>query len=102
MVVMTVKEKEYKLNLRMSDVIAMEKELGDNPINLFIGIGEDMKTIPFTFTQMVTIIKYSLRQFHHGMKSESVESLVDEWLEEEGNGFERLIEIVMELMQRFF
>lgn len=102
MVVMTVKEKEYKLNLRMSDVIAMEKELGDNPINLFIGISEEMKTIPFTFSQMAIIVKYSLRQFHHGMKDDNVYALLDEWLEEEGNSFERLMEIVMELMQRFF
>ena len=102
MVVITVKEKEYKLNLRMSDVIALEKELGENPLNLFIGISEEMKSIPFTFGQMVLIIKYSLRQFHHGMKDESVLALIEDWLEEEGNDVSGLMSIVMELMQRFF
>ena len=38
MVTVTIKEKEYKLYLRMIDVIALEKELGDNPINLFVGV----------------------------------------------------------------
>ena len=102
MVTITVKEKEYKLNLRMIDMIALEKELNANPINLFTGANADGTNIPFKFGDMATIIRYSLKQYHHGMKEESVYDLIDEWLEEEGNGLEKLIEVIMELLKRFF
>lgn len=103
MVTVTIKEKEYKLYLRMIDVIALEKELGDNPINLFVGVQEEGQAkVPFKFSDMVLVIKYSLRQNHKGMKDESVYALVDEWLEEEENGLEKMIEVVMELLKRFF
>ena len=52
---------------------------------------------------MVLIIKYALRQHHSGMKDESVLALVEEILErEEDGGIGKLIEIVMQLVERFF
>lgn len=101
-----VKEKEYKLNLRLKDVVELEKELGTNPINMFMDAAtmdaSNVTKIPFKFGDIALIIKYSLRQFHHGMKDEAVYALIDDYMEENENAFQKLTELVMELMKRFF
>ena len=102
----TVKEKEYKLNLRMSDVIAMEKELGSNPLDMFMDAAKvDQKNpdrMPFKFADILIVIKYALRQYHHGMKDDAVCNLIDDYIEENEHGFSELTQIAMELLTRFF
>jgi hypothetical protein len=69
--------KEYKLRLNTRGTVALEKQLGCNPLGIF-GTGD---TIP-TVTVMVTILHASLQQFHHGISLDDAYGIFDAWLED--------------------
>lgn len=70
--------KEYKLRLTTRAVVALEKQLGCNPLAIF-GNGD---TIP-TITTMVAILHSSLQQYHHNISLADAYVIFDEYLEDE-------------------
>lgn len=69
--------KAYKLRLTTGATVALEKQLGCNPISIF-GNGD---TIP-TVTTMVKVLHASLQAYQHNITLEDAYSIFDEWLED--------------------
>lgn len=70
--------KSYRLRLNTRNIVALEKQLGCNPLSIF-GTGDNI-TIP-TITTMVTILHAALQQYNHGITLNDAYNLFDEYLE---------------------
>lgn len=69
--------KTYKLRLTTKDIVALEKQLGCNPLAIF-GNGD---TIP-TLTTLVQVLHASLQNQHHGITLNDAFDIFDEYLNE--------------------
>lgn len=87
----TAGNKDYKLRLSIRATVALEKQLGMNPLMIF-GTGE---TIP-TITTMVNVLHASLQQLNHGITLENAYSIFEAWLED-GNSITDFIPIIIEV-----
>ena len=87
----TAGNKDYKLRLNTRGVIALEKQLGCNPLAIF-GNGD---TIP-TVTVMVAILHASLQQYNHGISMNDAFDLFDAWLED-GHSTVDFVPIILEI-----
>ena len=67
--------KEYKLRLSIRSTVALEKQLGCNPISIF-GNGEKIPTI----TEMVNILHAALQQLNHGISLNDAYGIFEDWL----------------------
>lgn len=83
--------KTYKLRMNTRSVVALERQLGCNPLAIF-GDGD---TIP-TVEVMVTILHASLQQFNHGLTINDAYDIFDTWLEE-GNSTVDFINLILEI-----
>lgn len=83
--------KDYKLRLNTRNVVALEKQLGCNPLAIF-GDGD---TIP-TITTMVAILHASLQQYNHGISTNDAFDIFDEWLAE-GHNTVDFVNIILEI-----
>lgn len=82
---------DYKLRLNTRGVVALEKQLGCNPLAIF-GNGD---TIP-TVTVMVAILHASLQQFHHGISANDAFDIFDSWIDE-GHSTVDFVNIILEI-----
>ena len=87
----TAGNKDYKLRLSVRATVALEKQLGVNPLMVF-GSGD---TIP-TITTMVNILYASLQQLNHGISLEDTYNIFETWLEE-GNSITDFIPIIIDV-----
>lgn len=87
----TAGNKDYKLRLNTRGVVALEKQLGCNPLAIF-GNGD---TIP-TVTTMVAILHASLQQYNHGISSNDAYDIFDAWLED-GHSTVDFVNIILEI-----
>ena len=71
----TAGNKEYKLRLSIRNTVALEKQLGCNPLMIF-GNGDRMPTI----TEMTIILHYALQQYQHGISLTDSQDIFEEWL----------------------
>lgn len=83
--------KDYKLRLNIRNIVALEKQLGCNPLSIF-GNGD---TIP-TITTMVCILHASLQQYHHGIGLEDAFDIFDAWLAD-GHIMTDFISIILDI-----
>lgn len=67
--------KTYKLRLTTKDIVALEKQLGCNPLAIF-GNGD---TIP-TLTTLVQVLHASLQNQQHGITLNDAYEIFDEYL----------------------
>ena len=68
--------KAYQLRLNTRNIVALEKQLGCNPVSIF-GKGD---TIP-TISTMVTVLHAALQHFHHGITMDDAYNIFDEYLD---------------------
>ena len=87
----TAGNKEYKLRLNVRATIALEKQLGKNPLAIF-GDGD---TIP-TLTTMVLILHSSLQQYQHGITLNDAYDIFEEWLND-GNTLTDFIPVILDI-----
>lgn len=87
----TAGNKDYKLRLSIRATVALEKQLGVNPLMIF-GSGE---TIP-TITTMVNVLHAALQQYHHGISVNDAYNIFEEWLND-GNSVVDFIPIIIEV-----
>ena len=69
----------YKLRLNTRSIVMLEKQLGCNPLNIFMENGQER--IP-TITEMVTILHASLQQYNHSISLNDAYDIFDEYLAE--------------------
>ena len=84
--------REYKLRLNTRNTVALEKQLGCNPIMIF---GADGETIP-TVSTMVTILHQSLQAYEHGITLDKAYDIFDQYLED-GNTAVDFVKVIMEI-----
>lgn len=87
----TAGNKDYKLRLNTRNTVALEKQLGCNPLSIF----GDGSTIP-TVTQMVNVLYASLQQLNHGISFNDSYDIFDEYLED-GHSATDFIPIILEI-----
>jgi hypothetical protein len=73
----TAGNKDYKLRLNTRNIVALEKQLGCNPLTIF-GNGDTMPTI----TTMVQVLHASMQHYHHGITLNDAFDVFDEFLED--------------------
>lgn len=88
-----VGDKTYKLRLSTRNTVALEKQLGCNPLAIF-GKGD---TIP-TVTTMVNILHYSLQQYQHGITLNDAYDIFDEYIAN-GNTSTDFIPVIVEIFK---
>lgn len=71
----TAGNKEYKLRLNIRNTVALEKQLGCNPLMIF----NEGDTIP-TITTMVNVLHAALQQYNHGITLNDAYTIFEEWL----------------------
>lgn len=86
-----VGNKEYKLRLSVRSTIALEKQLGMNPISIF-GNGDTMPT----FTTMVYILHAALQQLQHNITLDATYDIFEEWLSE-GNTATDFLPVIVDV-----
>ena len=87
-----VKNKAYKLRLNTRNVVALEKALGTNPLNIFDLEGN---TIP-SITSMVCVLHASLQQYHHGITVNDAYDIFDDYLED-GHTVDEFIYVILDI-----
>lgn len=85
--------KAYKLRLTTSATVALEKQLGCNPISIF-GNGD---TIP-TVTTMVRILHASMQSYQHNISLEDAYNIFDEWLAD-GHTMTDFFQIIIDIFK---
>ena len=83
--------KAYKLRLNTRNTVALEKQLGCNPLGIF-GDGSALPTI----SQMVNVLYASLQQFNHGISLNDAYDIFDAYLED-GNSATDFITVILEI-----
>ena len=83
--------KEYKLRLSIRSTVALEKQLGVNPLMIF-GNGD---TIP-TITTMVNVLHAALQQYHHGISQNDAYDIFEAWLND-GNSITDFLPIIIDI-----
>lgn len=86
--------KSYKLRLNTRNIVALEKNIGRNPMSIFFDGGEER--IP-TITEMVAVLHASLQQFNHGITMNEAFDIFDAYVEEKS--MMDFIKVIMELYQ---
>ena len=87
----TAGNKDYKLRLSIRATVALEKQLGVNPLMIF----ENGDTIP-TITTMVNILHAALQQYNHGISLNDAYNIFEEWLND-GNSMVDFLPIIIEV-----
>lgn len=83
--------KAYKLRLNIRNTVALEKQLGCNPLTIF-GTGDTLPTI----TQMVQVLHASLQQYQHGITFVDAENIFEDWLAD-GNSVTDFLSIIIDI-----
>lgn len=87
----TAGNKEYKLRLSTRAVVALEKQIGMNPLSIF-GNGD---TIP-TITVMVNVLHAALQQLNHGITLNDAYDIFDDYLAD-GHAMTDFLPVIIEL-----
>lgn len=87
----TAGNKEYKLRLSIRATVALEKQLGVNPLMIF-GDGD---TIP-TITTMVNVLHAALQQYNHGISLNDAYNIFEDWLND-GNSITDFLPIIIDV-----
>lgn len=67
--------KAYKLRLNTRNIVALEKQLGGNPLSIF-GDGEKLPTV----AELVAVLWASLQQYHHSITMSDAYDIFDDYL----------------------
>lgn len=81
----------YKLRLNTRSIVALEKQLGCNPLTIF-GAGNRIPTI----TEMVNVLHQSLTQYNHGITLNDAYDIFDKFLAEKHTAID-FIPIIVEV-----
>lgn len=69
--------KAYKLRLNTRNIVALEKQLGGNPLSIF-GDGSKLPTV----SELVAVLWASLQQYQHGISLNDAYDIFDAYLDD--------------------
>lgn len=84
--------KAYKLRLNTKNVVALEKALGCNPLNIFDVEGLTMPSV----TSMVTVLHAALQQYNHGVSMNDAYDIFDDYITD-GHSVDEFIYIILDI-----
>lgn len=87
----SVNNKDYKLRLNTRNIVALEKQLGGNPLAIF-GDGDKIPTI----TEMVYILHSSLQQLNHGISLTDAYDIFDDYIAD-GHNATDFIQVILDI-----
>ena len=87
----TAGNKDYKLRLTTRSIVALEKQLGCNPLAIF-GNGDVMPTV----TQMVAVLHASLQSMQHGVDMAAAYDVFDDFLAD-GHNMTDFLPVIVEV-----
>lgn len=87
----TAGNRDYKLRLTTRDVVALEKQLGCNPLMIF-GNGDKVPTI----TTMVQVLNAALQPMNNGITLDDAYDIFDEYLND-GHIVTDFIAVIVEI-----
>ena len=88
----TVGEEEYRLKLTSSTITQLERRFNKSLLDAVLEDG-----IP-PVSVVITLIQASMQKFHHGMKSYTVETIFDRYIDAGGSQISLLTEVIYPLM----
>lgn len=83
--------KAYKLRLNTRNIVALEKQIGCNPLGIF-GKGDAIPSI----TQMVAVLFHSLQQYQHSITMNDAYDIFDNYMAD-GNSATDFITVIVEI-----
>lgn len=88
-------EHTYKLRLTTQGIVALEKSLGYNPLQMFMGIDEDV--LP-KISDMIAVLHQMLQPYEHGIRLNDVYEIFDAFIAD-GHSMWDLIPVLIEVFQ---
>lgn len=91
----TAGDHTYKLRLTTQGVVSLEKTLGYNPLQMFMGIDEDV--LP-KFGDMITVLHQMLQAYEHGITMNDAYEIFDKFVAD-GHTMWDIIPVLLEVFQ---
>ena len=91
----TAGERTYKLRLTTRGIVQLEKSLGYNPLQMFMGIDEDV--LP-KFSDMIKVFHQMLQAYEHGISENDTYDIYDAYVAD-GHSMWDLMPILIEVFQ---
>lgn len=91
----TAGNRTYKLRLTTKGIVSLEKELGYNPLQMFMGIDEDV--LP-KFSDMIKVLHQMLQTYEHGITENDTYDIFDIYIAD-GHTMWDLIPVLIEVFQ---
>lgn len=85
----------YRLRLTTQGIVALEKELGCNPLQMFMGIDEDK--LP-KLTEIIALLHQTLQPLEHGITKNDTYEIFDAFLAD-GHTMWDMIPVLIEVFQ---
>ena len=74
---MTAGARTYKLELTTRSIVQLEKDLGYNPLQMFMGIDEDV--LP-KLGDMIMVLHRAIQRYSHGITLENTYDIFDDFV----------------------
>ena len=91
----TAGERTYKLRLTTKGIVSLEKKLGYNPLQMFMGIDDDV--LP-KFSDMIKVFHQMLQAYEHGITEDDAYDIYDLYVAD-GHSMWDLIPVLIEVFQ---
>lgn len=91
----TAGERTYKLRLTTRGIVSLEKKLGYNPLQMLMGIDEDV--LP-KFGDMVKMLHQTLQAYEHGITEDDVYEIYDAYVAD-GHTMWDLVPVLIEVFR---
>lgn len=91
----TVGDHVYKLRLTTQGVVQLEKALGYNPLQMFMGIDEDV--LPMV-GDMIQVLHQMLQPYNHGLSLTDTYDIFDDYVKS-GNSMWDIIPVIVKCFQ---
>lgn len=85
----------YKLRLTTQGIMSLEKTLGCNPLQMFMGIDEDV--LP-KVSDIITVMHEMLQPYEHGIRRDDTIEILEKFIAD-GHTYWDLIPILIEVFQ---
>lgn len=87
--------RNYQLRLTTQGTISLEKKLGYNPLQMFMGIDEDV--LP-KLGDMLTVLHTMLQPYNHGITFEDTCDIYDDYIADGHTAWD-LVPVIIEVFQ---
>ena len=91
----TAGERTYKLRLTTKGIVSLERKLGYNPLQMFMGIDSDV--LP-KFSDMIKVLHQMLQTYEHGITEDDAYEIYDAYVAD-GHSMWDLIPVLIEVFQ---